>query len=125
MRKLVKIDGEQWRDVPRFSGYAVSDLGRCKRTGPTGEFELQGKRDRLGYQQFGLVREPGKQEWFLAHRLIASVFLNPQPVQDGQFMTVNHKNRVRDDNRVDNLELVTVAENHRHWRRHQLHQITA
>lgn len=123
MKKLIQMDNEEWRAVAGFPGYWVSDLGRCKRVGVNGDFELSGKKDRLGYQQFGLCKQ-GKQQWFLAHRLIASVFLNPPDVPEGQFMTVNHKNRIRDDNRVVNLELMTVQDNHRHWRKHNLAKLS-
>lgn len=121
---MTLIEGESWKDVPGFIGYQVSDYGRCRRITLSGRYkELRGKLDRLGYQHYGLVRKV-RQEWFLAHRLIAAVFLSPVAVQDGQFMTVNHKNRIRNDNRLVNLELMTVTDNHRHWRKHHLSTLT-
>jgi Drexlerviridae HNH endonuclease len=36
------------------------------------------------------------------------------PVPDG--FVIDHINRVRHDDRISNLRLVTVAENHRNWR---------
>jgi len=123
MKRLEAIIGETWRPVHGCPGYQVSDAGRCKRIGATGEFQIEGKLDRLGYRQFGLMIRPGVQRWFLAHRLIAAVFISPEEVQDGQFMTVNHKNRDKSDNRLDNLELVTVQDNHKHWRKFPLHSM--
>lgn len=41
------------------------------------------------------------------HRLIAEAFLGPVP--DG--MEINHKNGTRDDNRIENLEIVDRAQN--------------
>lgn len=113
---------EQWRTVPGFEGYEVSSCGRLRSRTKSGWRQLNGKKDRLGYKQFALVKG-GKQSWFLAHRLIAAVFLPIPVVESGQFLTVNHKNRIKDDNHIENLELVTVADNHRHWRKTPLHSL--
>ena len=119
--KLKPIPGERWIDVPAFPSYMVSDHGRFLRNTLSGQKQLTGKKDRLGYVSVGLMRN-GKQVWFLAHRLIAVAFLNPSHLTttDGSFLTVNHKNRIKSDNRLDNLELVTVTDNHRHWRKFPL-----
>lgn len=118
---MKEIEGELWKIVPGFSNYMVSNLGRIKRGTMSGPRELKGKVDRVGYQQVGLVRN-GTQVWFLVHRLVACTFSPPEIIadQDGKFLTVNHKNRIKTDNRFSNLELVTVQENHLHWRKHSL-----
>ena len=45
------------------------------------------------------------------HRLVAETFLGPR---DGSVITVNHKNLNKQDNRVENLEYMSFAENSRH-----------
>ena len=46
----------------------------------------------------------------LVHRLVAQAFI-PNP---NNKLEINHKNSIRDDNRVDNLEWATRSENNQH-----------
>lgn len=62
--------------------------------------------DTTGYV---MVQHPNGKK-ILAHRLIASVFLGLDLLSD---LTVDHLNRIKTDNRVSNLEVVTLAENAR------------
>jgi hypothetical protein len=65
--------------------------------------------DKKGYKRIGL-RFKNKQKKFYIHRLVASVFiLNPRNKE-----TVNHKNGVKSDNNVNNLEWMTNEENMKH-----------
>ena len=57
----------------------------------------------------------------LVHRLVAQAFL-PNP---NKLPCVNHKNRKTDDNRVLNLEWVTVSKNNKHAREYPLLRIKA
>lgn len=65
-----------------------------------------------GYLQITLYDFKGHNKRFLVHRLVAISHV-PNPNNKPQ---VNHKNMVRDDNRAENLEWVTCAENLRHAR---------
>lgn len=62
-----------------------------------------------GYLQITLTFE-GKGHDFFGHRLVAKYFI-PNP--DNK-KCVNHKNGIKTDNRVQNLEWVTDAENQKH-----------
>jgi len=63
----------------------------------------------LGYLQIrGMV--DGKRIYGFAHRLVWQHFRGNIP--DG--MVMNHKNGIKDDNRLENLEVVTYSENMRH-----------
>lgn len=109
---------EEWRLVPDTNGlYAVSNLGRIKsrnRLGTGSAAEewriLKCSRDSKGYlfvrlHVLGLKPHSGK-----VHRLVASVFIRAP--KDGE--QVNHKNGIKTDNRVVNLEYVSCRQNIRH-----------
>lgn len=58
----------------------------------------------------------GKCKTFSVHRLIAKVFIdNPKNSTE-----INHKNGIKTDNNIQNLEWVSPTENHRHAVEHNL-----
>lgn len=66
-------------------------------------------KNALGYMACNLM-ENGKRKRKLVHRLVASAFIsNPDKLK-----TVNHKNGVKDDNRITNLEWMTAEDNLKH-----------
>lgn len=60
-----------------------------------------------GYVIFPLVRESGKKGHFRAHRILYEAYIGPLT----RGMQIDHKNGVRTDNRLDNLEAVSCREN--------------
>ena len=95
--------------IKEYPNYTISDTGVVKNiiTGKTLKTSVYN-----GYPNLAL-RNGGKPKKFKIHRLAAEHFL-PNPYDKP---CVNHKNGVRDDNRVVNLEWVTHSENnhHRYW----------
>ena len=60
----------------------------------------------------GLGRKNGQRVMRSVHRLVAEAFIGPCP----EGLEVNHKNGQKQDNRPENLEYVTTAENLSHAR---------
>lgn len=109
------------RPIPRWEGlyeassdgriWSVTRLVRCR-----GGHRSVNAREMVptsisgGYLQVQLSIG-GKHYHKLIHRLVCEAF-HGAPADDA--MQVNHKNGVRDDNRPENLEWVTCAQNARH-----------
>lgn len=78
------------------------------------DYNHTGKRKKLntypdkdGYPHVFLVRN-SKRTKLMVHRAVAILFLSKMPTPKHQ---VNHKNGIRHDNRIENLEWVTSQEN--------------
>lgn len=68
--------------------------------------------DKDGYIRYW-VEIGGKRKFVPAHRIVAKTFIkNPYKKPH-----INHKNGIRDDNNVENLEWITLADNTRYSRK--------
>ena len=112
---------EVWKDIEDFEGlYQVSNFGRVKSLERTrkgiknsncflaGRI-LKNKHNNKGYCFVGLCKNK-KITYVRPHRLVAEYFiLNPDNKPQ-----VNHIDGNKDNNRIDNLEWMTNAENMQH-----------
>lgn len=114
----VSIAGEEWRIPTSFTDrYMVSNLGMVKRVPPkiirktSRQKVLTGSLKKSGYYQVRLSLGSRKNFWWVSvHILVADAFLGPRPAG----LVINHKDGVKTNNAVSNLEYVTDAENKSH-----------
>jgi hypothetical protein len=98
---------ETWKNVVGFENhYEVSNLGNIRR-------KKSKRLRRVDYATIYptvLLSVKGKHKTLRVHRIVAKAFL---PEKEGR-NHINHINGDKQDNRVDNLEWVTQAENNLH-----------
>lgn len=121
---LKNIEGEVWKDIPGFEGeYQASSYGRIKSLERYVEFERNGRLSKrlihekikaqniiwAGYLRLSVIENKIKCSKF-AHRMVAKAFIENKENKP----EVNHKNGIKTDNRVLNLEWSTKSENSLH-----------
>jgi len=105
---------EEWKTIKDFDDYAVSNIGRVKRIKQdffNRELKiLKQSKYRSGYLKIQLWKN-GKCKWKLIHRLVLENF---NPVENMNKLECNHKNGIKSDNRLENLEWITHSGNMKH-----------
>lgn len=98
---------EIWKDIDDYYGrYQVSTNGNVRRCLKNGTYKPMKQQYIRGYKTVHLSWS-NEAKVIQVHRLVAKAFI-PNPCELPQ---VDHINRVRDDNRIDNLRWVTRSEN--------------
>lgn len=111
-------EAEIWKPIEGFEGvYEISSLLRI-RSLPKTEVYCGRKRGNIittkisigGYVRVSLRLPRKKNKMYLLHRLFATAFI--PNLENKPF--INHKNSIRHDNRIENLEWCTHSENNKH-----------
>ena len=98
---------EEWRSIPGYDTYEASNLGRVRRI-----TILKPRLNADGYECITPCAG-GAKKMCRVHRLVALAFL-PNPEDK---LEVNHLDKNRANNRLENLEWATRKENMEHMRR--------
>jgi len=94
------------KEIPYAKNYLISKDGRIFSKTTTGK-EISPFKDKDGYKRIALVENDGVRRHSRVCRAVAITYI-PNP---SGLPFVNHINEVKDDDRVENLEWVTVSEN--------------
>ena len=98
---------ETWRAIAGYEGlYEVSDLGRVKSLKHGKEKILKPWKTNNGYLHV-IIFKDGHRKQTLVHRIVAEAFI-PNP---NNLTTVNHKDEVKTNNTVTNLEWMSMKDN--------------
>jgi len=102
---------EVWKTIHGFEDYMISNFGRVKSLKRGKEFILKLRNNKRGYLKV-LLYKNGNTKDHKVHQLVAVAFLNHTP--DGMKMVINHKDLIKTNNHVSNLEIVTQRNNSDH-----------
>jgi hypothetical protein len=100
---------EIWKQIKGHDGYKVSNLGRIK--GNSGKI-ITMRVKQNGYVDVSIRRSLDSRKVRLAvHKIVAQAFIpNPKRLK-----SINHKNLIKADNRLINLEWCTSQDNASHY----------
>lgn len=98
---------EIWKDIKGWKGlYQVSNLGNIRTLHYKKPYLRKLSKSKKGYLRVNLSKDK-KYKYYSVHRLVAEAFI-PNPDNLPQ---INHKDEIRTNNRVDNLEWCTSKYN--------------
>jgi HNH endonuclease len=106
---------EIYLPIPNFDRYKISNKGHILMAPAKGssrvlEKRIHGCQDKDGYLNICMISNDGVWRSKKIHRIVASMFLE----SFDNLLTVNHKNGIKKDNSIENLEMVTHKENMLH-----------
>lgn len=96
---------EIWKKIEGYENYEVSNMGRVRSLNynGTGKMKIMRPGKKSGGYLFVCLYKNGKVKQMYIHRVVAEAFL-PNP---DNLPCINHKNEIKTDNRVQNLEFVS------------------
>lgn len=105
----MNIDLDEFYEIPGYSRYLIAKDGRLLRKADLSL--VKGSRNPAGYHNYRITGDDGKVFTWGRHRLMCYVF---KPRSGYENLTVNHKNTIKGDDFLDNLEWATYQANQIH-----------
>lgn len=106
----------EWRVIEEFPKYEINSIGEIRNKKRQNKIKKPFLSEK-GYLKVKLYKQTGVAYQRRIHRLVAIAFI-PNPYNKPE---VNHKNGIKVDCTVDNLEWVTGEENYLHAVKMGLH----
>jgi hypothetical protein len=106
MEIWMKIEGHEGYEISNFGRVRTKRITRLNKFGLVRRFKILHPALTRGYRR---LMTPDR-KLVLVHKLVLAAFVGPCP----EGMEANHKNGIKDDNRLENLEYVTRNENQWH-----------
>ena len=88
-----------WKPIPGFPNYEASYLGQVRNAKTK---HVLSPCENNGYMSLNLSQE-GKTMKVYVHRLVLMAYC---PVENYEYLVAHHKNGIRNDNRLENLEWI-------------------
>ncbi len=105
--KQLLIERIEWREVPGWPRYEVSNTGNVRIAATQSSIAQWDHQAKGGVYKRATLHNKGKRKNFRVHRLVAMTFLpNPNNLPE-----VDHKDHDTFNNHVSNLEWVRSSEN--------------
>ena len=115
------IQNELWKEINGFNKYFVSNFGNIKRitykiTDSIKRIQTKNEQlihpsiDKDGYKQVVLTSDLNQRKTLRVHRIVGDAFIENLEL----LPFINHKDGIKDNNVVDNLEWCTSSENVQH-----------
>lgn len=98
---------EIYKDIKGWPHYQVSNLGAIRSDKSGNWLPMKPHVDKKGYCRIHLSNGRKCQKSLSVHRLVYEIFVGEIP----EGLEIDHINAIRDDNRLENLRVVTHKEN--------------
>lgn len=105
------LDGEIWKPIPNYQRYEASNFGRVRSLNykKTGMVKILKPALAEGYLFTVFLNDQGKYKSIAIHRVVAMAFYG---LKKG--LVINHKDGIKTNNNVENLEWCTQSYNALH-----------
>lgn len=115
-----ELSGELWKTIKGYKGrYRVSNYGRVSSRSKRSGIKILQSCLAFGYNTYNLCKN-SKAKWFRGARLVATYFIRKPRLNE----VVNHIDGSRNNDHVDNLEIVTQRENLTHCKKRKSDRLT-
>ncbi len=113
---IKNLKNEEWKPIEKTQGrYYVSNCGRIKSYCGNTAIILKPYKQKSGYLEIKIDNKNIK-----IHQLVAYAFCENRYINTDIKTEIHHKNKNREDNRAENLVILSIAEHHKEHRKKEV-----